>query len=65
VYPNPFNSIVNIEFKDINASDISISVCDMLGKEIKHLSIANQKEGNISIDLQNLICPQKVGRINN
>ncbi len=55
VYPNPFNSIVNIEFKDINANNTEIGVYDMLGKEIKHVSIANQKEGNISIDLQNIL----------
>ena len=65
VYPNPFNSIVNIEFKDINASDISISVCDMLGKEVKHLSLANQKEGNISIDLQNFPSGVYFVRFNN
>ncbi|NVN94751.1 MAG: S8 family peptidase [Bacteroidetes bacterium] len=65
VYPNPFNSIVNIEFKDINASDILISVCDILGKEVKHLSIANQKEGSISIDLQNFQSGVYFVRFNN
>ena len=53
VYPNPFNNIVNIEFEDINASNILISVYDIIGKEIKQLAVNNQKEGNISIDMQN------------
>ncbi len=54
VYPNPFSNTVNIEFKDINASNIIIEVYDMLGKKIKQHSIANQKEGNIRVDLQNI-----------
>ncbi len=53
VYPNPFNSIVNIEFEDMNASNITITVYDIIGKEVKQLAINNQKEGIISIDLQN------------
>ncbi|MCX6230684.1 MAG: S8 family serine peptidase [Bacteroidetes bacterium] len=54
LYPNPFNSNINIEFKTANLSNISIDVLDILGKEIKKLAIANKKEGNISIDLNDL-----------
>ena len=54
IYPNPFNNIVNIEFEDLNASNKSICVYDIMGTVVKQLAVAPQKEGKISMDLQSL-----------
>ena len=34
VYPNPANSIVNVDFGDLNASSAEIKVYDILGKQV-------------------------------
>jgi len=51
IYPNPVNNIVNIEFEDMNTSNITIALYDVIGKEVKQLVLNNQKEGNISINM--------------
>jgi hypothetical protein len=49
VYPNPTNGILNIQYKLIQASNVKIEICDMLGKTVK--TLLNETQQNI--DKQN------------
>jgi bacillopeptidase F len=54
IYPNPFNSIVNFDFGDINQGNCTITVFDIMGKKVKKHEFVHQKEGNIIMDLHHL-----------
>jgi len=51
VYPNPANELITVDFKENNAQNISIDVLDILGKNLFHTSLLNQKEGKFNIDI--------------
>ena len=53
VYPNPFSSEVNIEFKDADHGFTNISVCSIDGHVLKTSDISNRQ--SISINLNGLL----------
>ena len=55
LYPNPNNGICNIAITNINSKDLLISVVDILGKEVFHLSDKNSSsEYKKEINLEHL-----------
>lgn len=56
VFPNPFTNTTSIEFNLSEIKNISISIVDVLGKEVKNISTKNLMEGKkkINIDLSEL-----------
>jgi len=57
IYPTPANDFINIEISSVNNEDVSISVCDLIGKQIKE--IKNQKliSGLNTIEINTLDLP--------
>lgn len=53
IYPNPSNGLVNIRSTDQEI--ISISVFDIVGKNIKSINLTNISSGYASIELTNLV----------
>jgi hypothetical protein len=49
-YPNPFNPATTIQFQVPKASDVSIVIYDMLGKEIKSLYSAQVQPGKYTVE---------------
>lgn len=49
-YPNPFNPSTTIQFQVPKASDVSIVVYDMLGKEVKSLFASQVQSGKYSVE---------------
>ncbi|MCE1164298.1 MAG: T9SS type A sorting domain-containing protein [Bacteroidetes bacterium] len=45
-YPNPFNPFTRIDYSIAKASDVKISIYNILGKEITSYAIPNQNPGN-------------------
>lgn len=45
-YPNPFNPVLNIHFSIEAATDSTISIVDLLGREIKNLASDYYQEGS-------------------
>lgn len=44
-YPNPFNGTTNIYFKIKGSADVSVKICDFLGREVKNLAYGKFKAG--------------------
>ena len=55
-YPNPISSNTTLEFSLTETKNISISIFDIMGKEVKNISVRkfNAGENKITIDLSNL-----------
>ena len=49
-YPNPFNPTTNIRFDITNASDVKLTVYDILGKEVAVLVNENLNAGSYEVD---------------
>jgi hypothetical protein len=49
-YPNPFNPVTTIQFQVPSASDVSIIIYDMLGKEVKSLFNAQVQPGKYTVE---------------
>ncbi len=56
VYPNPSNGLVFIRYQLAENSNVKVSVCDLLGKEVMHVVCGNQAAGEHSqtINLENV-----------
>jgi len=56
VSPNPTNGILNIEFKTIRATDLTINILDLNGKLVKKINSQSFSPGvhNTSVDTSNL-----------
>ena len=52
VYPNPFGKNINIEYKEQQLTNIQIKVYNIVGEEIYTTNIEKQKQGTLSIDMQ-------------
>lgn len=52
VYPNPFGKNINIEYKEQQLSNIQIKVYNIIGEEIYTSNIEKQKQGSLTIDMQ-------------
>jgi hypothetical protein len=48
-YPNPFNPITTIKYDLPKATNVNISIYDMMGKEVKNLINTNQNSGDMSV----------------
>ena len=48
-YPNPFNPITTIRYDLFEATNVKISIYDMMGRKIKNLINTNQKSGYKSV----------------
>ncbi|OGU29127.1 MAG: hypothetical protein A2X67_12550 [Ignavibacteria bacterium GWA2_55_11] len=48
-YPNPFNPRTTIHYDLVSASDVSIHIYDMLGREVKRLIDEQQGPGSLSV----------------
>ena len=48
-YPNPFNPSTNIRYDLPEATNVTISIYDMMGREIKKLINTNQNSGYKSV----------------
>lgn len=48
-YPNPFNPITKIKFSVPEASDVSLKVYDILGREVATLAQGNKAAGNYEV----------------
>lgn len=44
-YPNPFNSSINFKIQVFNASNIKVSITDILGREVKRLTSGVLEQG--------------------
>lgn len=53
IYPNPTNDKINIDFSDLNISEISWNIQDILGREMKSGADKMQNQ-NLSISVENL-----------
>ncbi|MBC8377504.1 MAG: T9SS type A sorting domain-containing protein [FCB group bacterium] len=53
-YPNPFNPTTNIEFQLANASDVSLTVYNMLGQEVATLISGFQTAGSYTVQWNGL-----------
>jgi ligand-binding sensor domain-containing protein len=49
VFPNPFTNTTTIEFNLSETKNVSISIYDMIGKEVKHITTKNLQLGNNKI----------------
>ena len=49
-YPNPFNPTTTISFRVPVASDVNITIYDMLGQEVQSLFSENVQAGNYSVE---------------
>ncbi|MBN1969209.1 MAG: T9SS type A sorting domain-containing protein [Candidatus Delongbacteria bacterium] len=55
IYPNPFNSIITIEFSSISDKYVKMTLFNLNGEKIKNLRInANTKLNSITINTKNL-----------
>ncbi len=56
VYPNPFRSIITLEFHISDTENVSVSIVDVMGKIVKTISTNNLQSGKnkITIDLSEL-----------
>ncbi len=56
IYPNPFTNATTIEFNLVETKNVSISIYDVIGKEIKNIQTKNLHSGKnkITIDLSEL-----------
>lgn len=52
IYPNPTNSILNIDLTSVDASDVTVELYDLSGKQLK--SITNEGQGIVSFDVSDL-----------
>ena len=46
LYPNPSLSSFNVEYNLPNSEDVDISLHDILGRQVRHIFMANQTDGN-------------------
>ncbi|RKX19193.1 MAG: hypothetical protein DRP35_08105, partial [Candidatus Zixiibacteriota bacterium] len=53
IYPNPAHDIVMIDFNDLYASDATVDVFDMLGKEINVKTVANVNKVFLDMSAEN------------
>ncbi len=51
LFPNPNNGVFNIQFENFNSENVSVSVYNSIGEEIKSYKISNSK--TFQIDLSN------------
>lgn len=56
IFPNPVDEILNVEFSILNRSKVSLKVYDVLGRELKQLTMSNKQltignEGKHSVSL--------------
>ena len=67
IYPNPTNTSATILFNLLKVENISISIVDMLGREIKNTTTNNLQSGNnkINLDISDLNNGIYFVRINN
>jgi len=48
VYPNPFNSIVSIEFTNPGGGDVDLNIYNLLGQEIVSFSFLDETAGKVN-----------------
>lgn len=54
MYPNPTTDYLNIEFDQLYADQITLSVVDMNGNKVLQQIITREQQGNSQLDLSNL-----------
>jgi hypothetical protein len=54
VFPNPSNGVFNISFKDVEAGNYTLTVTDILGKEVYNSRINVNGNNALSLDLTSL-----------
>jgi endoglucanase len=59
-YPNPFNSTTVIDFSVASASEVTIKIYDLLGKEVEILIAEQKQPGNYSIQFSSEKLPSGV-----
>ena len=49
-YPNPFNPVTNVEFGMQDAEWVTLTIYDLLGREVKTLLDAHREPGNYTVE---------------
>ena len=55
LFPNPTNSVINIDLKEEVEGDFTVKIYDLLGKEVKSVNYYKEKKLNITLKISDLI----------
>lgn len=55
LFPNPTNSVINIDLKDDAAGDFKVGIYDLLGNVVKFIDYKKEKKSNITLNVSDLI----------